>query len=80
MARGHHYLTLVYQIDAGCKRLLWIGQERTEQASARVLHALRQPNPADAAVRVQRLVAALLEVIAEQAERRRCMCWIGFTS
>jgi transposase len=29
--RGHHYLTLVYQIDAGCKRLLWIGQERTEQ-------------------------------------------------
>lgn len=29
--QGHHYLTLVYQIDAGCKRLLWIGQERTEQ-------------------------------------------------
>jgi transposase len=28
--RGHHYLTLVYQIDAGCKRLLWIGRERTE--------------------------------------------------
>ena len=30
--RGHHYLTLVYQIDAGCKRLLWIGRERTEAA------------------------------------------------
>jgi transposase len=28
--RGHHYLTLVYQIDAGCRRLLWIGRERTE--------------------------------------------------
>lgn len=28
--RGHHYLTLIYQIDAGCKRLLWIGQERTQ--------------------------------------------------
>jgi transposase len=27
--RGHHYLTLVYQIDGGCKRLLWIGKERT---------------------------------------------------
>jgi len=25
---GHKYLTLVYQIDATCKRLLWIGQER----------------------------------------------------
>jgi transposase len=22
---GHHYLTLVYQIDEHCKRLLWIG-------------------------------------------------------
>lgn len=28
--RGHHYLTLVYQIDAGCRRLLWVGRERTE--------------------------------------------------
>ena len=27
--RGHRYLTLVYQIDAGCKRLLYIGLERT---------------------------------------------------
>lgn len=26
--RGHTYLTLVYQIDAHCKRLLWIGQHR----------------------------------------------------
>ena len=26
--RGHRYLTLVYQIDEGCRRLLWIGQER----------------------------------------------------
>lgn len=24
--RGHHYLTLVYQIDGDCKRLLWIGE------------------------------------------------------
>jgi len=27
--KGHKYLTLVYQIDAGCTRLLWIGKERT---------------------------------------------------
>jgi transposase len=26
--KGHHYLTLVYQIDEGRKRLLWIGQHR----------------------------------------------------
>lgn len=28
--RGHNYLTLVYQIEAGCVRLLWVGKERTE--------------------------------------------------
>ena len=27
--RGHKYLTLVYQIDAGMKRLLWVAQDRT---------------------------------------------------
>lgn len=26
--RGHRYLTLVYQIDEGCRRLLWVGQDR----------------------------------------------------
>lgn len=29
--KGHKYLTLVYQIDAGCKRLLWVGAERSEE-------------------------------------------------
>src|SRR3989442_2064699 len=29
---GHHYLTLVYQIDEGSKRLLWIGLERTKES------------------------------------------------
>ncbi|MGI9283568.1 MAG: ISL3 family transposase [Endozoicomonas sp.] len=27
---GHKYLTVVYQIDRSCTRLLWVGQERTE--------------------------------------------------
>jgi transposase len=30
--KGHHYLTLVYQIDSGCRRLLYIGAERTAQS------------------------------------------------
>src|SRR5208282_3569567 len=29
--KGHNYLTLVYQIDQKCKRLLWIGKDRTVQ-------------------------------------------------
>ena len=28
--KGHKYLTLVYQINQGCVRLLWISLERTE--------------------------------------------------
>jgi len=30
--RGHRYLTLVYQIDAGARRLLWVGLDRTEES------------------------------------------------
>ncbi len=26
---GHKYMTLVYQIDNGCRRLLWVGKDRT---------------------------------------------------
>ena len=26
---GHHYLTIVYQIDYHCRRLLWVGDKRT---------------------------------------------------
>ena len=29
--KGHKHLTLVYQIDGHCKRLLWIGQNRSEE-------------------------------------------------
>ncbi len=29
--RGHKYLTVVYQIDGHCRRLLWVGKERTTQ-------------------------------------------------
>ena len=30
--KGHKYLTLVYQIDAGCRRLIWMTESRTEAA------------------------------------------------
>jgi len=29
--KGHKYLTVVYQIDQGLRRLLWVGRERTEE-------------------------------------------------
>ena len=33
--RGHQYLTLVYQLDAGRQRLLWVGKERTIESFER---------------------------------------------
>jgi transposase len=36
--KGHKYLTLVYQIEAGCTRLLWVGQERTRNVSSCLRH------------------------------------------
>jgi transposase len=29
--KGHKYLTVVYQINEGCRRLLWVGRERKEE-------------------------------------------------
>jgi transposase len=33
--RGHKYLTLVYQIDEDCRRLLWAGKDRTTKTFLR---------------------------------------------
>lgn len=34
-SRGHKYVTMVYQIDAGCRRLLWVGRDRTAKTLLR---------------------------------------------
>ncbi|MFN0019848.1 MAG: transposase, partial [Pirellulaceae bacterium] len=41
--RGHQYLTLVYQIDQGMKRLLWVAKDRTEQSLAGFFEILGKP-------------------------------------
>lgn len=38
--RGHKYQTLVYQLDATCKRLLWIGPDRTAKTLLRFFRLL----------------------------------------
>jgi hypothetical protein len=30
--KSHKYFTLLYQIDEGCKRLLWMARDRTEES------------------------------------------------
>ena len=38
--KGHKYLTLVYQINNNCVRLLWIGQKRTEESFSHFFKSL----------------------------------------
>lgn len=38
--RGVNFLTVIYQIDAGCRRLLWVGPKRTQASLRRGLKAL----------------------------------------
>ena len=65
--RGHKYLTVVYQIDNGTRRLLWVARERTEE-SLRGFFDLLGPSRTGAL----RFVASdmwkpYLKVIAERA-------------
>ena len=37
--RGHKFLTVVYQIDGHCRRLLWVGRERTTETLESFFHS-----------------------------------------
>lgn len=65
--RGHHYLTLVYQIDANCRRLLWIGRERTEACLRRGLNTLGEEFCSSLRFVCSDLWQPYLTVLAEQA-------------
>lgn len=40
--KGHKYLTLVYQIDHGFRRLLWIGEKRTQKTLLRFFYEFKK--------------------------------------
>ncbi len=68
LRRGHCYLTVVYQIEDGMKRLLWAAQERTEDSVRRFFKSLGE------ARRSIRFVCSdmwrlSLNVIAEELEQ-----------
>ncbi len=42
-AKGHKYLTLVYQIEKDCTRLLWIGKDRTIESFERFFTLIGEP-------------------------------------
>ena len=65
--RGHKYLTLVYQIDAGCRRLLWIGQERKAKTLLRFFRWLGKDRTSELRFICSDMWKPYLKVIAKKA-------------
>jgi transposase len=65
--RGHRYLTLVYQIDEGRKRLLWIGEHRKVKTLLRFFHWLGKERSADLEFICSDMWKPYLRVIAKKA-------------
>jgi len=64
---GHHYLTLVYQIDGACRRLLWIGQERKAKTLLRFFHWFGKPRSQALQFVCSDLWRPYLKVVAKKA-------------
>ena len=65
--RGHRYLTLVYQIDRHCKRLLWIGRERKAETLRGFFDELGAARSAALRFVCSDLWKPYLKVVAERA-------------
>ena len=64
--RGHRYLTLVYQIQEGMKRLLWVAQERTEDSLRPFFMTLSEEARLSIRFVCSDMCQSYLNVIAEQ--------------
>ena len=64
--RGHKYQSLVYQIDADCKRLLWIGPDRTAKTLLRFFRFLGKERSAKLQFVCSDMWQAYLKVIAKK--------------
>jgi transposase len=67
--RGHKYLTLVYQIDENCKRLLWIGKDRTTKTFLRFFRMLGKERSAALRYVCSDMWKPYLKVIAKKASQ-----------
>ncbi|MBT4131039.1 MAG: ISL3 family transposase [Gammaproteobacteria bacterium] len=65
--KGHKYLTLVYQIDEHCKRLLWIGNERKTKTLLSFFHWLGGERSGELQYICSDMWKPYLKVIAKKA-------------
>ena len=67
--KGHKYLTVVYQIEEGCKRLLYIAAERTEESLRGFFRLMNETRSAALEFVCSDMWAPYLKVIGEKAEQ-----------
>ena len=67
--KGHSYLTLVYQLDAGRQRLLWVGQDRDTQTLEKFFRLLGEAASGQVRFVCSDMWQAYLTVIAERASQ-----------
>lgn len=67
--KGHSYLTMVYQLDEGRKRLLWVGGDREEATLRRFFNGLGEKASRKVEFICSDMWKAYLNVIAERASQ-----------
>ena len=67
--KGHRYLTVVYQIDSSCRRLLWVGQHRTAKTLLRFFRMLGKERTAALRFVCSDMWQPYLKVIAKKASQ-----------
>ena len=67
--KGHRYLTVVYQINAECRRLLWVGQNRTAKTLLRFFKMLGRERTAAIQFICSDMWHPYLKVIAKKARQ-----------
>jgi transposase len=65
--KGHQYLTVVYQIDAGMRRLLFVGKDRTAKTLLRILRTFGKERCLRLEFVCSDMWKAYLKVIAKKA-------------
>lgn len=67
--KGHRYLTVVYQIDQGCRRLLWMGKDRTTKTLLRFFRMMGKERTAALQFVCSDMWQPYLKVIAKKASQ-----------
>lgn len=67
--KGHKYLTVVYQIDSHCKRLLWVGEKRTVKTLLRFFRWLGRERSQGLRYICSDMWKPYLKVISKKAEQ-----------